>query len=247
MIRYGRSPRQGLGGANRSQNQDQDQKQDGGEEQDQRAPHGRDMNAPAGYPGQPEPAADNLASQQATGEAAGIAGSGVPGLGGSPGGTQNYGGVGNPGGSRALGGGPDTGTGSTGATGAHGSPAHGGGNNDLHYTDMPGVEDSTIMHGNPTPYAADMRDEPSGHTRVGDLSVAGGSGGSGGGGSDVLDTRAGPSGPMPPTPSVEDTGSAGSPSNEHDVSATAPHAIDHAPHRAPEPGGVNEPGPEAQP
>jgi len=147
----------------------------------------------------------------------------------------------------ARGGGPDTGTGSTGASGAGGSPAHGGGNNDLHYADMPGVEDSTIMHGNPTPYAADMRDEPSRHTRSGDLSIAGGSGGSGGGGSDVLDTTAGPSGPMTSTPSVEDTGSAGSPSNEHDVSATAPHAIDHAPHRAPAPGGVNEPGPEAQP
>lgn len=247
MIRYGRSPHQGLGGANPFQNQDQGQSQDRDKDHDQRAPHGKDMNAPAGYPGQPEPAADNLASQQATGEAAGIAGSGVPGLGGSPGGTQNYGGVGNPGGSRTLGGGPDTGTGGTGATGARGSPAHGGGNNDLHYADMPGVEDSTIMHGNPTPYAADMRDEPSRHTRGGDLSIAGGSGGSGGGGSDVLDTTAGPSGPMTPTPSIEDTGSAGSPSNEHDAGATTPHAIDHAPHRAPAPGGVNEPGPEAQP
>lgn len=121
------------------------------------------------------------------------------------------------------------------------------GNNDPHYADMPGVDDSSIMHGNPTPYAADMRDEPSGHSHGGDLSVAGGSGGSGGGGSDVLDTTAGPSGPMIPTPSIEDTGSAGSPSNEPDVSAATPHAVDHAPHHALAPGGINEPGPEAQP
>lgn len=245
IIRYGRSPRQGLGGANPSANPSQGQ--DRNTDQDQNAPHGKHMNAPAGYPGQSEPAADNLASQQAQGEAANIAGSGMPGLGGSPGGTQNYGGVGTPGGSRALGGGPDTGTGSTGATGARGSAAHGGGNNDLHYADMPGVESGTIMHGNPTPYATDMRDEASHHTRGGSLSVAGGSGGSGGGGSDVLDTTAGPSGPMTPTPSVEDTGSAGSPANESDASATTPHAADHAPRRAPAPGGVNEPGPEAQP
>lgn len=188
MIRYGYSPRHGLGGANTPEDQPQNQGQE------RQPPHGRDLNASAGYGGQPEP-----------------------------------------------------GTGSTGASGARGSPSHGGGNNDLHYADMPGVEGDTVMHGNPTPYAADMRNEASRHTRGGGLSVAGGSGGSGGGGSDVLDTSAGPSGPMTPTPSIEDTGSAGSPSNEHDESASAPHAIDHAPQRAPAPGGVNEPGPEAQP
>lgn len=70
--------------------------------------------------------------RRAAGAAGGSAGSGVPGLGGAPGGTSNYGGVGLPGGAQQLGGGEAPtddprlgGTTATGGLGTGGQPASG--------------------------------------------------------------------------------------------------------------------------
>lgn len=92
---------------------------------DERRPYAPRNNTQQG-PGHDESVvADDDLAMRGAGAAGGSAGSGVPGLGGSPGGTPNSGGVGLPGGHRKLGAGqatsPDAGLGGTVASGGLGT------------------------------------------------------------------------------------------------------------------------------
>lgn len=107
------------------------------EEQEQRTVAGHPLFGPQtnDRPGTDEREAvvgDSDLSQRAAGPAGEQAGSGVPGLGGAPGGTSNYGGVGLPGGAQRLGEGAAPsddprlgGTPATGGLGTGGQPASG--------------------------------------------------------------------------------------------------------------------------
>ncbi|MGZ3667346.1 MAG: hypothetical protein ACXVDA_23000, partial [Ktedonobacterales bacterium] len=132
---------------------------------------------------------DNDASQRASGETAGLAGTGTPGAGGGPGGTPDAGGVGLPGGVRRLGAGPaptrDAREGGTPLTGGLGTPGNAAASSsEAHPLATPDIQPQGPVHGMEYPRAPQRRSEQ-GHG--GHLSVAGGSAGSGGGGADLLD------------------------------------------------------------
>lgn len=155
---------------------------------EERHAYGGEQNASAGVEGEDDVVADNDASQRASGDAGRLAGAGIPGLGGNPGGTADAGGVGLPGGARNLG----TGAAPTSDTGQAGTPQAGGlgtpgnaaaGSGEMHPAATPDAEPHGPAHAMEYPHTPQR---PSDHDHGGELSLAGGSAGSGGGSADLL-------------------------------------------------------------
>ncbi len=168
---------------------------------EERHAYGAEQNASAGVEGEDDIVADNDASQRASGDAGRLAGAGIPGLGGNPGGTTDAAGVGLPGGARKLGTGAapsrDAGHAGTPQAGGLGTPGNAAaGSGEMHPAVTPDTASHGPAHAMEYPHTPQR---PSDHAHGGQLSSAGGSAGSGGGAADLLSES-------PPQENAQDAG-----------------------------------------